>query len=285
MKKWLLSVLSLTLVLVLAACGADKAADKNEGASTSTNTTTATEPAQKTKLVVGASAEPHAKILEFIKPKLAAEGIDLEIKVFTDYVQPNTQLYEKQLDANYFQHKPYLDDQNKQRGMNLVPVVGVHVEPFGAYSKKYKKVDEIPNGATVAIPNDATNGGRALLLLQANGLIKLKPNAGIEATLKDITENPKNLKFIELDAAMLARQLDEVDLALINTNYALEAKLVPTKDALFIEGKDSPYTNLLVAREDNKDSDAIKKLAAALTSEDVKKFINDTYKGSVIPAF
>ncbi|MNZ40834.1 D-methionine-binding lipoprotein MetQ precursor [compost metagenome] len=209
----------------------------------------------------------------------------MEVKEFTDYVQPNVQVFEKQLDANYFQHQPYLDDQNKQNNFDLVSVVGVHVEPFGAYSKKYTAVDQIPDGAKVAIPNDATNGGRALLLLEKQGLIKLKEDAGIDATKVDIAENPKNLSFIEVDAAMLPRQLEEVDLALINTNYALEADLNPTKDALFIEDKDSPYTNILVARPDNKDSDAIQKLAKALTSDDVRKFIEDTYQGALVPVF
>ncbi|ANS75641.1 methionine ABC transporter substrate-binding protein [Paenibacillus yonginensis] len=286
MRKMTLALLTLVMVAVLAACGSNNTNNASSGSDESAapqNSTAAS--AEPVKLVVGATAVPHAEILEHIKPALAAEGIDLEIKEFTDYVLPNKELADKTLDANYFQHQPYLDDQNKQLGTDLVGVVGVHVEPFGAYSHKYKTVDEIPDGATVAIPNDATNGGRALLLLAKNGLITLKDDAGIEATKKDIVSNPKNLKFKEMDAAMLPRTLDEVDLSLINTNYALEAGLVPTKDALFIEDKDSPYTNLLVARPDNKDSDAIQKLAQALTSDDVKKFIEDKYQGAVVPAF
>ncbi|WP_138495237.1 MetQ/NlpA family ABC transporter substrate-binding protein [Paenibacillus pinistramenti] len=287
MRKFSLALLTIMMVAVLAACGSN---NTNNASSSSADTSAAPEAsaaasAEPVKLVVGATAVPHAEILEHIKPALAAEGIDLEIKEFTDYVLPNKELADKTLDANFFQHQPYLDDQNKQLGTDLVGVVGVHVEPFGAYSHKYKTVDEIPDGATVAIPNDATNGGRALLLLAKNGLITLKDGAGIEATKADIVSNPKNLKFKEMDAAMLPRTLDEVDLALINTNYALEADLVPTKDALFIEDKDSPYTNLLVARPDNKDSDAIQKLAKALTSEDVRKFIEDKYQGAVVPAF
>lgn len=286
MKKWTLSLLTLALVLVLAACGSNSATGGNAGATNTGaaeggDTNTVAEPV---KLVVGATV-PHADILKFIAPKLKEEGVELEVKEFTDYVQPNVQVYESELDANYFQHQPYLDEQNKQNGFDLVPVVGVHVEPFGAYSNKYKSVEEIPDGAKVAIPNDPTNGGRALLLLQKQGLIKLKDNAGITATAKDITENPKNLQFKEVDAAILPRQLPEVDLALINTNYALEADLNPTKDALFIEDKDSPYINILVARPDNKDSDAIQKLAKALTSDDVRTFINDTYKGALVPVF
>ncbi|WP_223067641.1 MetQ/NlpA family ABC transporter substrate-binding protein [Paenibacillus caui] len=287
MKKWALAFLTLSLVVVLAACG-NNAKNSSNGQAAKGNASAAPQEsasATPVKLRVGATAVPHAEILEHIKPALAAEGVDLEIKEFTDYVLPNKELAGKSLDVNFFQHQPYLDEQNKQLGTNLVSVAGVHIEPFGAYSHKIKSIDELPDGATVAIPNDATNGGRALLLLAKNGLITLKDGAGITATKADIAENPKNLKFKELDAAMLPRQLDEVDLALINTNYALEANLVPTKDALFIEDKDSPYTNILVARPDNKDSDAIQKLVKALTSEDVKKFIEDKYKGAVVPAF
>ena len=236
-------------------------------------------------LSVAATAVPHAEILEFVKPTLAKEGVDLKIKVFTDYIQPNVQVAEGRLDANFFQHQPYLDEFNKGKGTNLVSVAGVHIEPLGAYSTKFKKLDELPSGANVVIPNDATNGGRALLLLQKAGLIKLKDAANILSTPKDIAENPKNLKIRELEAATLPRVLTQVDLALINTNYALEAKLNPEKDALVIEGADSPYVNILVARPNNKDSDAMQKLAAALHSEEVRQFIEEKYKGAVVPAF
>ncbi|MFE4713458.1 MetQ/NlpA family ABC transporter substrate-binding protein [Paenibacillus sp. NPDC056722] len=291
MKKVLLTFFSLTLILVLAACGSNNTAN-NAANSAATNAPSdasaepTTEPAaDPVTLVVGASPVPHAEILKAIAPLLEAQGIKLEIKEFTDYVQPNVQLAEKQLDANFFQHQPYLDDQNQKNGTDLVSVAAVHVEPFGGYSKKIKSIDELKDGAKVAIPNDPTNGGRALILLAKNGLITLKDDTNITSTKADITENKKNLNIIELDAAMLPRQLDEVDLALINTNFALEANLVPTKDALFIEGGDSPYANILVSRADNKDSDAIKKLAAALTSPEAKKFIEDKYQGSIIPAF
>ena len=237
------------------------------------------------KLTVAATAVPHAEILEFVKPVLAKEGVDLEVKVFTDYVQPNVQVAEKRLDANFFQHKPYLDEFNKGKGTNLVSVVGVHVEPFGAYSTKIKKLADLKSGAVVAIPNDPTNGGRALLLLDKAKVIKLKNPNNILATPKDIASNPKNLKFKELEAATLPRVLDQVDLALINTNYALAAKLNPTKDALAIEGKQSPYVNILVARPDNAKSPAMKKLAAALTSPAVKKFLQEKYQGAIVPAF
>lgn len=241
--------------------------------------------AQAESLSVAATAVPHAEILEFVKPVLAKEGVELNIKVFTDYVQPNVQVAEKRLDANFFQHQPYLDEFNKSRGTELVSVAGVHVEPFGAYSSKHKSLNELPQGANVVIPNDATNGGRALLLLQKAGVITLKPEAGILATPKDIVENPKAIKVRELEAATLPRVLTQVDLALINTNYALEAKLNPTKDALAIEGSDSPYVNILVARADNKDNAALQKLAKALNSAEVKAFIAEKYQGAVVPAF
>jgi D-methionine transport system substrate-binding protein len=241
--------------------------------------------AQAESLSVAATAVPHAEILEFVKPALAKDGVELNIKVFTDYVQPNVQVAEKRLDANFFQHQPYLDEFNKSRGTELVSVAGVHVEPFGAYSSQHKTLADLPQGANVVIPNDATNGGRALLLLQKAGVITLKPEAGILATPKDIVENPKAIKVRELEAATLPRVLTQVDLALINTNYALEAKLNPTKDALAIEGSDSPYVNILVARADNKDNAALQKLAKALNSAEVKAFIAEKYQGAVVPAF
>ncbi|MEX0603995.1 MAG: MetQ/NlpA family ABC transporter substrate-binding protein [Marinobacter sp.] len=237
------------------------------------------------KLSIAATAVPHAEILEFIKPDLKKQGVDLEIKVFTDYVQPNVQVSQSGMDANFFQHQPYLTEFNDGRGTSLVSVVGVHVEPFGAYSSKIKSLDDLKDGDTVAIPNDPTNGGRALLLLQKAGLIKLKDSSKITATPRDIAENPKNLDFYELEAATLPRILDQVELAMINTNYALEAGLNPNEDALIIEGSDSPYVNILVSREDNKDSEAMQKLAEALTSDAVKGYIEENYKGAVVPAF
>ena len=237
------------------------------------------------KLVVAATPVPHAEILELIKPTLAKEGVDLEIKVFTDYVQPNVQVAEKHLDANYFQTLPYLESFNKGKGTNLVTVIGVHVEPFGGYSKKIKNLSELKDGATIAIPNEGSNSGRALILLQKAGLIELKDPTNAVSTPKDIAKNPHNFKFKELESALLPRVLDQVDLDMINTNYALEAGLNPATDALIIEGADSPYVNFLVARPDNKDSDAIQKLAKALTSPEVKAFIAQKYKGAVLPAF
>ncbi|KHA71755.1 D-methionine-binding lipoprotein MetQ [Pseudomonas fluorescens] len=236
-------------------------------------------------LTVAATPVPHAEILEFVKPALAKEGVDLKVKVFTDYIQPNVQVAEKRLDANFFQHQPYLDEFNKAKGTSLVAVTGVHLEPLGAYSSKLKDLKDLPSGANVVIPNDATNGGRALLLLAKAGVITLKDPTNILSTVKDIATNPKDLKIRELEAATIPRVLTQVDLALINTNYALEAKLDPSKDALVIEGNDSPYVNILVSRADNKDSDAMQKLAAALHSPEVKKFITEKYKGAVLPAF
>lgn len=267
MKKGLVAVMAVILTVVLAACGG------NAGSG------------ETTTIKVGSATTPHADILELVKPKLKEQGIELEIVEFNDYVQPNVQLFEKQLDANYFQHVPYLEQFNKDQNMDLVNVGGVHIEPFGAYSQKIKSVDELKDGAKVAIPNDPSNAGRALALMEKNGLLKLKEGVGISATVNDIVENPKNIEIEELDPAMLPRTLPDVDMALINTNYALEADLVPTEDALFIEGSDSPYANIIAARPDNKDSDAIKKLVEALQTEEVKQFIIDTYKGSIVPAF
>ncbi|MCZ4285186.1 MetQ/NlpA family ABC transporter substrate-binding protein [Marinobacter salarius] len=237
------------------------------------------------KLSVAATPVPHAEILEFVKPKLAELGVELDVKVFTDYVQPNVQVDQKRMDANFFQHQPYLDEFNDGRGTNLVSVVGVHVEPFGAYSSRIDSLEALEDGATVAIPNDPTNGGRALLLLQKAGLITLKDGSKITATPRDIADNPKDLEFKELEAATLPRILNQVDLALINTNYALEAGLNPTEDALVIEGAESPYVNILVAHESRANDEAIQKLAKVLTTDDVKAFIKKQYEGAVVPAF
>jgi len=236
-------------------------------------------------LSIAATPVPHAEILEHIKPALARQGVELDVKVFTDYVQPNLQVADKNLDANFFQHQPYLDTFNKDRGTNLVPVGSVHVEPFGGYSRKIKSLDQLREGATIALPNDPSNGGRALVLLQKQGLIKLKDPSNILATSRDVVDNPRKLKFRELEAATLPRVLEDVDLALINTNYALQAGLVPTRDALFIEGSDSPYVNIVVTRPDNKDAPAVQKLMQALHTPEVKQFIQEKYKGAVVPAF
>lgn len=264
MKKYLLLPL-LAASLALSACG--KSGSDSQ------------------KLVVAATAVPHAEILAVVKPILQREGLELDVRVFNDYVQPNDQLVQKQVDVNYFQTEPYLDAYNRDRKTDLVKVIGVHIEPFGAYSRRFKTLDEVPVGADVVIPNDPSNNSRALILLHKAGLITLKDPTNALATQRDIIANPRQLKFRELDSAMLPRVLDQVDLALINTNYALDAGLNPTEDALAIESKDSPYVNFLVARPDNKDDARVQKLAKALTSPEVKAFIAEKYKGAVLPAF
>lgn len=241
--------------------------------------------AHAAKLSVAATPVPHAELLEFVKDDLAKQDVELDIKVFTDYVQPNLQVADKQIDVNFFQHQPYLDSFNKEHKTDLVTVGLVHVEPFGAYSDKIKDIKDLKDGALIAIPNDPSNAARALLLMQKNGLIKLKDPSNILATARDLSENPKNLKFRELEAATLPRILPDVDLALINTNYALEAGLNPIEDALFIEDKDSPYANIVVTRADNKDSADVAKLVKALNSDEVKAFILENYKGAIVPAF
>lgn len=260
-------LLSAAAVLMLAACG--QGGDKKAGAA---------------PLLVGATAVPHAEILEVVKPILAAEGVPIEIKVFNDYVQPNVQLAEKRLDVNYFQTKPYLDEFNTARGADLVTVAGVHVEPLGIYSKKHTTLAAIPNGAQVVLPNDASNTGRALLLLQGAGLITLRDPSNPLQTVRDIATNPKGLKFQEVEAATIPRILPQVDAAVINTNYALDAGLKPKTDALSLEGADSPYVNYLVARPDNQNDSRVQALATALRSQAVKDFIARKYDGAVIPA-
>lgn len=245
----------------------------------------ATATAQAETLTVAATPVPHAELLELVKPVLAKDGITLDIKVFTDYVQPNVQVADGHIDVNFFQHKPYLDSFNAEHKTDLVIVGLVHVEPFGAYSQKIKDINDLKDGALIALPNDPSNGARALLLLQKAGLITLKDPSNILATSQDIAENPKKLKFKELEAATLPRVLPDVDVALINTNYALEAGLNPVKDALLLEGADSPYANIIVTTSKKAETDAVKKLVAALNSPEVSQFIQTQYKGAIVPAF
>jgi len=284
LKRWFLGGLVLVLALALSACGgATNNAQQGEKAEGQQEAAQTGEPVT---LKVGATAVPHAEILEdVVKPALEKEGINLEVVVYEDYVQPNLNLEDGEIDANYFQHVPYLEQMVSERNLHLVPLVGVHIEPMGVYSKKITSLDELADGATVTIPDDPTNGGRALLLLEKAGLLKLKEDAGIEATVNDIAENPKNLNIKTLEAAMLPRTLDDADIAVINTNYAMEAGLVPTKDALFIEESDSPYVNILVVREEDKDDENLAKLAKALISDEVKAYIEEKYEGAVVPAF
>lgn len=236
-------------------------------------------------LSVAATAIPHAEILEHIKPALAKQGIDLKVVVLNDFVQPNVQVAEGRIDVNYFQTKPYLDEFNANRSPKLVTIAGVHVEPLGGYSRKWKTLAEVPDGAEVAIPNEGSNGGRALALLAKAGLLTLRPEAGALATAKDIIGNPRNLKIRELEAATLPRVLDQVDLAMINTNYALVAGLNPIRDALVIEDKNSPYVNYVVGLESARSDPRVARLVAALRSPDVKAFIAKKYGGAVIAAF
>lgn len=238
-------------------------------------------------LVVAASPVPHAEILNYVKDNLAKKaGLDLEVKEFTDYVTPNTATEDGSVGANYFQNQPYLDDFNKKNGTHIVPVVTVHLEPLGLYSNKVKSADALKSGATIAVPNDSVNEARALKLLDANGIITLKDGVGNDATPADITKNPKNIEFKELEAAQTPRSLDDVDAAVINGNYAIEADLKPAEDALVLESaKDNPYGNFLAVKDGSEDDPRVKKLAELLTSDEVKKFIEDKYAGSVIASF
>ncbi|WP_019066318.1 MetQ/NlpA family ABC transporter substrate-binding protein [Streptomyces hokutonensis] len=236
-------------------------------------------------LVVGATAVPAGEVLTYIKDNLAAKaGLDLEIKEFTDYVLPNTALQEGSLDANLYQNQPFLDEFNKSKGTDLVSVVKAYLPPMGVYSKKIEDIAKLADGATVAVPNETTNEGRALKLLAAKGLITLKAGAGTDASPADVTANPKHLKFKELDPAQLPRSLDDVDVAVINNNYAQDAGLSPAEDAILLESaKDNPYANLLAVKRGNEDDPRVEKLAKLLVSADVKKFIAEKYKGSVLP--
>ncbi|WP_438315812.1 MetQ/NlpA family ABC transporter substrate-binding protein [Streptomyces sp. HUAS TT3] len=275
-KLTAIAAASAALALGLTACGSssDPSSASGDG------------KVDETKpLVVAASPSPHADILNFVKDKLAAkEGLKLEVKEFTDYVLPNTATEQGQVGANFFQHKPYLDDFNKKNGTHIVPVVNVHLEPLGLYSKKVKALADLKAGQTVAVPNDTTNEGRALQLLAANNLITLKEGVGTSAKLSDITDK-KGLEFKELEAATVPRALNDVDAAVINGNYALEAKLSPAKDALALEkAEGNPYANFLAVKAGNEKDPRIEKLARLLGSPEVRKFIEDKYQGSVVPA-
>jgi len=238
---------------------------------------------KKTTIKVGATPVPHAEILEFVKPLLKAKGYDLEIVEFTDYVTPNIAVDEGELDANFFQHAPYLREFNINKNTHLVKTVNVHLEPMGLYSKKITSLTDLQDGATIAVPNDPTNESRALDILVKQGLLTFN-NVTLK-TAVDIKTNPKNLKIKELDAPQLPRVLDEVDAAIINTNYALSADLNPLKDAIILESKDSPYANIVVVKEGNENKDYVKVLNEVLNSTEVKEFIKTKYNGSIIGAF
>jgi D-methionine transport system substrate-binding protein len=239
-------------------------------------------PASAQSIKVGVTPGPHAQVMEAVKPIAKKAGLDITIIEFSDYVIPNQALANGEIDANSFQHQPYLDNQVKDRGYKIETAAKTMVFPLGFYSRKIKSAAELKAGDTVAVQNDPTNGGRALLLLQANGLIKVKPSAGLKPTLLDITENPRNLKFVELDAAQLPRSLEDVALASINTNYAITAGLDPSKDALIRENADSPYTNIIAVASAKKNEPWVAKLVAAYRSPEVKDFVAKTFKGSVV---
>lgn len=270
MKKLLVALLALvSLAVVAAGCGGGekKATDG------------------KAVVKVGATAVPHAEILNQIKGSLAKEGVDLQIIEFSDYVKPNLSLNDKELDANFFQHEPYLETFASERKMPLISAGKVHIEPMGIYSKTIKDINTIPNGAKIAIPNDPSNGGRALALLESAKLLKLKDGVGVKATVGDITGNDKKLQIIEIEAALLPRSMDDTDLSVINSNFAMEANLNPVKDSLFTEPKESPYANIVAVRKGDEARPEIQKLMKALQSPEVKKFIEEKYKGAVVPAF
>lgn len=236
------------------------------------------------KLVIGVSPVPHKEIVEFIKEDLKSQGIDLEIVEFNDYVQPNLALKEKSLDANFFQHVPYMESFGKENNIDLVSAGSVHLEPLKIYSDKLKDINELPEGAKVLIPNDPTNRGRALLLLENAGLITLKDNKKLDSNIDDISENKKNIEITALNAEQIGPRLSEVDIAIINTNIALASQIEKEK-AIYIEGKDSPYANVIAVLKGQENSEKIKKLMNALQSEKVKNYINEKYKGEIVPAF
>lgn len=279
--KFIISlILSLSIVGgLLAGCGNNDAAGKKAD----------TDSTQELEVIkVGASITPHAEILRSVSDELEKQGYKLEVVEYNDYIIPNTALESGELDANYIQHLPYLEDFNKENGTDIVSVADIHYEPFGIYAGKSDSLENLKEGAVIAVPNDTTNEARALLLLQDQGLIKLKENAGLTATVKDIADNPKNFEIKELEAAQVPKALQDVDVAAINTNYALEANL-KLSDALASEGADSlaakTYANIIAVKEGNENAEKIKALIDAVKSEQVKKFIEDKYDGAVVPIF
>ena len=309
MKKFLSALLAATLTLSLAACGstASSAASSESASSEAVSSEAASSEAAAdftgdgydatvdyaalagTTITVAASPVPHAEILNVAKDILAKADITLEIKEFTDYVQPNLVTENGEVDANYFQHGPYLENFNAENGTHLVSVAAIHYEPFGLYPGKTKTLEELADGAKIAVPNDTTNEARALQLLSAQGIITVKEGAGLTATKNDIIENPHNVEIVEMEAAQLPRTLADVDYAVINGNYAQEAGFSVGKDAIAVEDASSEaaqtYANILVVKEGNEDSPAIKALTAALTSQAVKDYINENYDGAVVPIF
>lgn len=286
MKKLLALTLALVLCLGLAACGGGTSTDTDTNTDTSSDADT---NGETITLTVGATPNPHAEILAQVKDDLAAEGIDLVVKEYSDYVVPNTAVEEGDLDANYFQHTPYMEKFNEENGTHLVSVGKIHYEPMGIYPGLTKTLEELPDGATIAVPNDATNEARALQLLAAQGLIELKEDAGLNATPNDITSNPKNLQFKELEAAMLPQTASEVDLSVINSNFAMEGGMNPATDSLASEDADSEaaqtFANIIAVKEGHENDPAIQALVKALQSDKVKEYIEKTYSGAVVAVF
>ena len=284
MKKLSLGLLSFAAALTLVGCQNDT---KPETSTPEAPETEEVKPAETTKLSIGASAVPHAEILEFAAPLLLEEGIELDITVFQDYVLPNTTVENGELDANYFQHILYLEEFNVEHGTNLVNAGGIHIEPIGVYSKKYTSLDELPEGATIIMSNSVADHGRMLGLLQTEGLIKLDDSVEVsKATVENIIENPKNLKFqTDIDPGLLVQvyNAEEGDAVLINTNYALDGGLNPMNDAIVMEGSQSPYVNIVAVKSGNENNEAIQTLVKVLHSEEVQQFIIDTYEGAVVP--
>jgi D-methionine transport system substrate-binding protein len=252
------------------------------GCGSSSNNTASQE---KKDIKIGVTAGPHAEVMDEVKKEAAKQGINLQVVEFNDYVQPNTALANKDLDMNSMQHQPYLDNVVKKQGLKLSPIGKTIILPMAVYSHKFKSINDITDGSTVAIPNDPTNGARALLLLQQAKLITLKTGTSVDTAVTDISENPKNLKFVELDAAQISRSLDDTDLACVNTNYAIPAGLNPQKDSLLVEDKDSPYANVMVVRTEDKDNASYKKVMEIYQSEPIKKFILEHFQGTILPAF
>ncbi len=277
MKKWLLASLLVLVISVLAACG--------ESSSSGSKDEKAEGLYSDEKLVIGVTAGPHEQILEKVKELAEKENLNIEIKVFTDYVMPNIALDEEELDLNIFQTEPYFNAFKEDRNLDLIKSFDTVTFPMGVYSLKVKDVSELKDGAKIGLPSDPTNSGRALLLFEKAGFIKLNPDTGINSTVKDIVENKNNYEFIELDSAQIARQLEELDAAAINTNFAIEAGFTPSEDAIFIEPKDSPYVNHAAVRTENKDDEVLTKLADIYRSEEIAKFVEEEFKGSVIPSW
>ena len=300
MKKKVIALIAVAALSVsaLTGCGSnDTAAQTSEAAATTANQETAAQTTEATEskevadtdttIKVAASAVPHAEILEAAKPLLAEQGYTLEIQIFDDYVQPNLVVESGDFDANYFQHIPYLESFNKEQGTHLVNAGGIHYEPFGIYPGTKNDLSKVEKGDVIAVPNDTTNEARALLLLQDNGLIKLKDGVGLEATVNDIAENPKGIEITELEAAQVPHAVDDAAFVVLNGNYALEAGYTVAKDALAYEKSDSEaaktYVNIIAVKEGNEDNEGIKELVKVLKSDDIKKYIDDTYDGAVIP--